>query len=119
MNDMIKKQLAHRTIRDWKDKKVSDADLEIFKEVIQRTATSTGMQTYSVIRVVDADKKKAISDITTQSYVATAPELFIFIVDGYRTAQIAKELTGKDNANAGDMERFSKALPTPVWLHKI
>lgn len=106
MNDMIKKQLAHRTIRDWKDKKVSDADLEIFKEVIQRTATSTGMQTYSVIRVVDADKKKAISDITTQSYVATAPELFIFIVDAYRNAQIAKELTGKDNANAGDMERF-------------
>lgn len=106
MNDMIKKQLAHRTIRAWKDKKVSAADLEIFKEVIQRTATSTGMQTYSVIRVVDADKKKAISDITTQAYVGTAPELFIFIVDGYRNAQIAKELTGEDYANAGDMERF-------------
>ncbi len=106
MNDMIKKQLAHRTIRAWKDKKVSDADLEVFKEVIQRTATSTGMQTYSVIRVVDADKKKAISDITTQAYVGTAPELFIFIVDAYRNAQIAKELTGEDYANAGDMERF-------------
>ena len=106
MEDMIQKQLDHRTIRAWKDKEVPNEDLEVFKEVIQRTATSTGMQTYSVIRVIDEEKRKAISDISTQDYVRTAPELFIFIVDAYRNSKIAKEVEGEDFREASDMERF-------------
>lgn len=80
--------------------------LETFKEVIQRTATSTGMQTSSVIRVVDPEKRKAIAEICNQEYVEIAPELFVFIVDAYRNAKISEELTGKDYPEKRDMERF-------------
>lgn len=89
MNEMIKKQLNHRTIREFKDKEIPRDVFDTLLKVAQRTATSTGMQQSSIIRVTDQGLKEAIAEVCNQDYVARAPELLIFIVDIHRNYQIA------------------------------
>ncbi|MDR7871134.1 MAG: NADPH-dependent oxidoreductase [Tissierellaceae bacterium] len=105
MNDMIKKQLNHRTIREFKDKEIPEDVYNTLLEVAQRTASSTAMQQSSIIRITDSQLRKEIAQICTQEYVARAPVLLIFIVDTYRNHQIAVE-QGYDLSSSGDMDRF-------------
>jgi len=105
MNEMIKKQLSHRTIREFTDEKIPEEIFEQLMEVAKRTATANGMQASSIIRITDSQIKKEIAQVCNQEYVARAPELLIFIVDLYRNSQIAKE----KNAHAegtSDMNNF-------------
>ena len=113
MNEMIKKQLNHRTIREFKDKEISSDVFATLLEVAQRTASSTGMQQCSIIRVTDSSLRKEIAEICTQEYVARAPELLIFIVDTYRNDQIALE-QGVDSENSGDMDRFFQGFTDAI-----
>lgn len=105
MNHMIKKQLDHRTIREFKDEKIPAEVFNSLMEVAQRTASSTGMQQSSIIRVTDPGLKGKIAEICNQDYVGRAPELLIFIVDIYRNHQIAKE-QGQEPRTSGDLDRF-------------
>ena len=105
MNEMIKKQLNHRTIREFKEKEIPEDVYRTLLEVAQRTASSTAMQQSSIIRVTDSKLRKGIADICTQEYAARAPILLIFIVDTYRNHQIALE-QGYDLDSSGDMDRF-------------
>ncbi|NLJ65673.1 MAG: NADPH-dependent oxidoreductase [Clostridiales bacterium] len=105
MNETIKKQLTHRTIREYKDQKVPNEVFEQLMEVARHTASSTGMQACSIIRITDPEMKKKIAKVCNQEYVARATELLIFIVDQYRNSQIAKEKNCLAE-NAKDMDRF-------------
>ncbi|MGI6188331.1 MAG: NADPH-dependent oxidoreductase [Caldicoprobacteraceae bacterium] len=109
INETIKTQLAHRTIREFKDQKITHEDFNLLMEVARRTATSTGMQACSIIRITDPELKSKIAGICNQEYVARAPELLIFIVDLYRNYQIAKE-KGYSAGTANDMDRFFAAF---------
>lgn len=104
-NETIKTQLNHRTIREFKDEAVPKEVFNTLMEVVKRTATSNGMQTYSIIRITDQKKKEAIAKVGRQEYIARAPELLIFIVDQYRNAMIAEE-KGFKSINNKDMDRF-------------
>jgi nitroreductase len=105
MNETIQKQIEHRTIREFKDQSISHEIFGQLIEVARRTATSTGMQACSIIRVTNPEIKKKIAGICNQEYVARAPELLIFIVDQYRNYQIAKE-KNYFGETAKDMDRF-------------
>lgn len=109
MNETIRTQLEHRTIREFKDQKIPHQVFEQLMEVARRTATSTGMQASSIIRVTNPDMKKKIAEICNQEYVARVTELLIFIVDQYRNNQIAKEKNCFVET-AGDMDRFFAAF---------
>ena len=89
MNDMVKRQLGHRTIREFKDWEIQREVFDTMMEVARRTATSNGMQSYSIIRVTDPSIKKEIADVCNQEYVGRAPELLIFVVDQFRNDSIA------------------------------
>lgn len=97
--------LNHRTIREFKPQRVSPAQLSVLIDVAKRTATSTGMQTFSIIRIVDADLKSKIAEVCCQEYVARMPELFIFVVDAYRNSRIARE-QGVELVSEADSDRF-------------
>lgn len=104
INEMVKKQISHRTIREFTDEKIPEDIFETLMEVARRTATSTGIQASSIIRVTEAEIKKEIAKICNQEYVGRAPELLIFIVDQYRNWNIVKE---KDlDKVPNDMDRF-------------
>jgi len=105
MNETIKTQLNHRTIREFKDKPIPEDIFNTLMEVARQTPTSNGMQSFSIIRVRDMDKKSIVSEVCNQEYVKRAPELLIFIVDQFRNMMIAKE-KGGNIENANDMDRF-------------
>ncbi|MGD9570157.1 MAG: NADPH-dependent oxidoreductase [Sedimentibacter sp.] len=108
-NLMIQKQLNHKTIREFKDESIPKEIFEQLIEVARRTPTANGMQASSIIRVTDPEKKKQISAVCKQEYVARAPELLIFVADQYRNYRIAED---KDchEPSAKDMDRFFSAF---------
>lgn len=97
--------LKHRSIREFKNQRMSPAQLSVLLDVAKSTASSTAMQTYSIIRIVDPAIKEEIAKVANQEYVARAPELFIFVVDAYRNSQIARA-QGLETAAEGDSDRF-------------
>lgn len=105
ISQTIKDQISHRTIREFKSERIPTDILDHLLEVVNRTATSSNLQSSSVIRLTDPSQKQAVAAVCKQEYAARTPELFIFIVDAYRNAQIVREL-GHDTAAAHDMDRF-------------
>lgn len=105
LNETIKTQLEHRTIREFKEDIVPDEIVNQLIRVAGRTATSNGLQACSIIRVTDSTIKKELADICKQEYVARMPELWIFIVDQYRNGQIAEENDCHEDS-ISDMDRF-------------
>ncbi|KAF5065943.1 NADPH-flavin oxidoreductase [anaerobic digester metagenome] len=97
--------LNHRTIREFKTDEVAAEVFEQLMEVARRTATSTGMQACSIIRVKDPEIRQELANVCRQEYVARAPELLIFIVDQHRNSEILREM-GENPAKAGDMDKF-------------
>lgn len=114
-NDMIRKQLDHRTIREFKNLEVPDEIYKTLVDVAQRTPTSNGMQQASIIRVRDEKLKKEIAKVCQQEYVIRTPILLIFLVDNYRNHQIAVE-QGLDSKNSGDMDRFFQGFTDGVLM---
>jgi len=109
MNDTIKIQLEHRTIREFEDRPVPEEILKQLIKVASRTATSNGLQACSIIRITDQAKKAELADICKQEYVARMPEIWIFIADQYRNGQIAKEKNCHEES-IKDMDRFFQAF---------
>ena len=74
--------LNHRTIREFKSDPMPPQQLSLLLDIAKRTATSMGMQSFSIIHIVNPELKGAIAEVCNQEYVARVPDLFIFIVDG-------------------------------------
>ncbi|HHX00223.1 MAG TPA: oxygen-insensitive NADPH nitroreductase [Acholeplasmataceae bacterium] len=90
-NETIKTQLNHKSIRKFKEEVIPSDVFNTLMEVARRTATSTGIQASSIIRITDNELKKKIAEICKQEYVGTAAELLIFLVDNFRNHNIALE----------------------------
>lgn len=105
LNKTIETQLNHRSIRKFKEESVDKKILDTLFEVANRTSSSVAMQSYSIIRITDKDKRKKLSEICNQPYVETAPELLLFVVDAFRNAKISKEM-GQGLNNGNDMDKF-------------
>ncbi|WP_308694544.1 NADPH-dependent oxidoreductase [uncultured Veillonella sp.] len=97
--------LNHRTIREFKSSPMPPQQLSILLDIAKRTATSMGLQSFSIIRIVNPELKVAIAEVCNQEYVARVPELFIFIVDAYRNSRIARE-QGITSDIERDSDRF-------------
>lgn len=97
--------LNHRTIREFKSSPMPLQQLSILLDIAKRTATSMGLQSFSIIRIVNPELKAAIAEVCNQEYVARVPELFIFIVDAYRNSRIARE-QGITSDIERDSDRF-------------
>jgi len=97
--------LNHRTIREFKSSPMPPQQLSILLDIAKRTATRMGLQSFSIIRIVNPELKAAIAEVCNQEYVARVPELFIFIVDAYRNSRIARE-QGITSDIERDSDRF-------------
>jgi nitroreductase len=109
MNETIEKQLSHRSIREFSDRAVPGEVIDTLLAVINRTATSSGLQQFSIVRVRDAEIRRRIALICEQDYVNRLPEFFIFVADCHRNARIARE-QGFDGSGLRDMDRFFQAF---------
>lgn len=109
MNPTIETQLNHRTIREFTNESIPENIFEQLMEIARRTATSTGMQYASIIRIKDKEIKEEIAKVCAQEYVARAPELLIFVADCYRNKQILKE-KNQDAEGINGMDKFFQAF---------
>lgn len=112
LNETLKKQLDHRTIRAFKEQILSQEQLVTLLEVARHTSTSMFMQGFSVMHITDPKKRAAIRNISTQPYVGANGDLFIFMVDLYRNYQIRKQ-TGHDAGRVHTTDIFF----TSLWGH--
>lgn len=82
MNATIDLMKAHRSIRKFSDREVDEKNLKAIVAAAQCAATSHFVQAYTVIRVRDREKRKAIADLAgPQVWVEQAPVFLVFCAD--------------------------------------
>lgn len=91
MNEVINLLNSHRSLRKFTDEKLSLDTIKTLVSAAQSASTSSYVQAYSIMGVTDPEKKKALREISTQSYVEHNGHLFVFIVDFYRHTELAKK----------------------------
>lgn len=105
--------LNRRSIRAFKDQKLTSEQLKLLLEAARQTATSSFLQQSSVIYVTDLQKRAAIREVCQQDYVGANGALFIFIVDLYRNRQIRRE-SGNDDGRLHNTDVFFQAVDDTV-----
>ena len=90
-NETIASQLAHRTIRAYKEQPLTEAEIETLMEVARHTATASYLQGYTVLHITDPQVREKIYAASGQPYVGgTKGDMFI-VVDLYRNSRIRAE----------------------------
>ncbi|UAB73331.1 oxygen-insensitive NADPH nitroreductase [Vibrio sp. SCSIO 43132] len=89
MNSTIDTILSHRSIRAFKEKSVSEEQLDTIIKAGIAASSSSLLQVNSIIRVTDPDKRHALVEYSGgQKYVATAPEFLVFCIDFNRHVEM-------------------------------
>ncbi len=85
MNPVMQAMLEHASVRSYQDKAI---DTELLQQIIQcgqAAASSSFIQSYSVVRVQDAHNRKLIAEAAgNQQWVIDAPEFLVFCADMQR-----------------------------------
>ena len=105
MNPTIELLKSHRSIRKFSDRPIAADDLEQLILAGQAAATSSFVQTTSLIRVTDPAKRERLVTLTgNQTYVASCAEFFVFCADLQRNLSITNN-QGLDS-QSGFTEHF-------------
>lgn len=109
-NETIASQLAHRTIRAYKDQPLTEAEVTTLMDVARHTATSSFLQSCTVLHITDPQVRETIGAASGQPYVGgTKGDLFIFVADLYRNSRIRAE-RGISSEALGSINLFLTAL---------
>lgn len=96
MNETIETMFAHRSIRAFKDKPLSEEQIHTLVKAAQSASTSSYIQAYSIIGVKDKEKKKQLAELAGgQSYVEKNGHFFVFCAD-FNRHQATSEMHGTD-----------------------
>ncbi|HLV76629.1 MAG TPA: oxygen-insensitive NADPH nitroreductase [Marinobacter sp.] len=92
MNTTIQLLKSHRSIRRFTDRKISR---ELFEELIragQCAATSNHVQAYTIIHVVNPEKRALLAELSGgQAYVETCSDFLVFCADMKRATESAEK----------------------------
>ena len=108
-NATVDTLLERRSIRKFKPKSLSDDIVETLETVAQHAASSQFLNDWSAIRITDLAAKKRLAEIGGQPYIATAPLLYVFVLDEHRNAAIA---ASKGVETASDEFTLNAAIVT-------
>lgn len=90
-NAIIDHILMHRSFRDFTNEPVSDLDLRTAIAAAQSAATSSHLQSWSVIKVTDRRHKSAINLLcANQAQIENAPLMLIWVADQQRNYAIGE-----------------------------
>ena len=109
MNETIKTQLNHRSIRQFKPVALAQEEVNLLVDVARHAPTSNFRQAYSIISITDEKLKEQIAEIANQPYIPNTGHLFVFVVDQRRNTLIA-EAKGAKALVQGSPERFISAF---------
>lgn len=113
MNETVRTQLSHRTIRAFKAQELTDEQKKTLEEVARQTPTSMFLQQFSMIHVTDAEKRARLREVTGQNYVGANGELYIFVADLYRNSEIRRQ-RGRDAGSLHSTDLFLQAYEDTV-----
>ena len=86
----IEALLAHRSVRAFKPDKLPEGALEAVIAAAQSAATSSNLQTWSVIAIESQSAKDEFTDMTGgQRHIAQCPVFLVFLADVARLSDIA------------------------------
>ena len=91
-NDHIALLLSHRSVRGYKTDALPEGTLETLVAAAQSAATSSNLQTWSVVAVTDPEKKAAIAKLSNnQKHIEQCPLFLAWVADISRNERYAKE----------------------------
>jgi nitroreductase len=91
-NDTIALLLNHRSIRGYRSDALPDGTLETLIAAAQSAASSSNLQTWSVIAVTDPAKKAAIAKIANnQKHIEQCPLFLAWVADISRNQRLGAE----------------------------
>lgn len=88
-NDVIATLLQHRSVRAYTPDALPDGTLEILVAAAQSAATSSNMQTWSVIAVIDPATKAALAAVASrQAHIEQCPLFLVWVADLSRLERV-------------------------------
>lgn len=91
-NEHIALLLAHRSIRGYRPDPLPNGTLEMLVAAAQSAATSSNMQTWSVVAVTDTEKKAILAKVANnQKHVEQCPLFLVWLADLSRNERLAAE----------------------------
>ena len=102
--------LTHRSVRRYSDERISDEILSGLVAAAQSAATSSNLQSWSVISINDPERRKAISELCgSQKQIITAPVFLVFLADLNRVSRFA-DAAGIDPDGLDTAEMYTVAV---------
>ncbi|MEP9349025.1 nitroreductase family protein [Xanthobacter sp. KR7-225] len=91
LNAVISGLIAHRTVRAFSPRPLPEGTVETLVAAAQSAASSSNLQTFSVIAVEQAETKRALSRLAAnQAQVAAAPLVMVWLADLARLAELGR-----------------------------
>lgn len=90
-NTAIDLLLSHRSVRSYSNEPLPEGTLETMIAAAQSAATSSNLQTWSVVAVTDPERKERLATLAgNQSHIRRAPLFLVWLADLNRIAQAAE-----------------------------
>lgn len=120
-NNVVEALLNRRSIRKFTDEPIDDETINILETAAQRAPSSQFLNDWSAIRVTDPALKAQLAQFGHQPYIATAPLLYVFILDEHRNIAIAQAKgVDPDHITLKNSYRFAQAQNDAVLaLHAM
>ncbi|KAK5637112.1 hypothetical protein RRF57_012824 [Xylaria bambusicola] len=90
-NSTIKTLLQHRSIRHFLPEKLPEGTLEIIIATAQSAATSSNLQTWSVVALDNDNKDEAATLCGNQDFIRQAPLFLVFCADLDRLTKVSAQ----------------------------
>jgi nitroreductase len=91
-NEHLSLLLSHRSIRGYRPDALPVGTLETLIAAAQSAATSSNLQTWSVIAVTDPDKKAALAKVASnQKHIEQCPLFLVWVADISRNQRLGAE----------------------------
>ncbi|MDX2270329.1 MAG: NADPH-dependent oxidoreductase [Cyanobacteriota bacterium] len=91
-NESLSTLLTHRSIRTYRLDPLPTGTLELLMAAAQSAATSSNLQTWSVVAVEDASKKARLADLARgQAHIRQCPLFLVWLADLARLSQLGDQ----------------------------
>ena len=105
-NDTIATLLRHHSVRAYRSDPLPEGTLPLLVAAAQSAATSSNMQTWSVVAVTDPAKKAALARVASdQKHIEQCPLFLVFLADLSRAERLAAR-QGEPLENLPYLETF-------------
>lgn len=84
LNAVIQQITSHASVRSYRPDPLPPGALEVLVTAAQSASTSSNLQTYSIIAIEDAERRRLFAELTRNAHVADAPLFLVFCPDLHR-----------------------------------